>query len=143
MIKPVNFFFTPLMDLREFKVSDEQEAALFTLYKACKQIEFPNKYGEIIEAILIDAIHQDHETTFFPPSLKYIPERKAVEAGVKVDLEALKDSDFDQSLLLYKAIIIQVLDDIAQQITDYNFEGLKEDLDKAIVARLKEEDRAE
>ncbi len=77
-------------------------------------------------------MHQDYDSKFHKPTISYDPDKKVLEAAVKVDLGPLLESTFQQAVEIYQELIFQVLDQIKGQVMDYGFERLKRDLQGAI-----------
>lgn len=131
-MKQTDFFFSPIVDLKSHHVPEAAMNALHIVYEACKAINQPNEYGSSINTIIIDAIHQDYDSPLHPAGIVYDPDQKSLEAGLKVDLNEVLRSNLHQSIEIYLALVIQVLDEVANQVEGFDFETLKEDLRNAV-----------
>ena len=136
-VEQTNLFISSVVDLQHHALPELVRHAIQTMYAAGKAINQPGKYGPAIETIIIDAIHQDYDSKFHQPSLLYDPEKKSLEAGVMVDLDRLLACTFPEAVDLYKALFFQVLDQMEEQVDDYDFDSLKRDLEGAIEEEIR------
>lgn len=131
------FFFSSAVDLQDHSLSEQNRNAMYAVYDACKAINQPSLYGASIQTIIITAVHQDYDSEFHSPFTDYEAENKTVTAKVKVDLPKVLESNFIETAALYEEVIVQVLDEIKDQVDDFDFEKLKSDLHAAIQEELK------
>ena len=131
-MKQTDFFFSSVVDLESHRLSETAMAAMYAVYRACKAVNQPRRYGEAILTIRIDAIHQDYDSTLHPEVFEYDPTQKILEAAVKVDLEQLTQVDFMEAVDLYLKLVHDVLDRATIQIEDFDFQSMKTDLEEAI-----------
>lgn len=130
------FFFASTIDLEDHRLSEHNMDAMYALYQACKAINQPSRYGSSIRTITVIAVHQDHDSKFHRPYVRYTKGNKTVEAKVKADLEQVLKSDFLGTLALYEGLIVQVLDQLKGKVKDFDFDQLKRDLHKAILEEI-------
>ncbi len=136
-MKQTDFFFSAVVDMVDHPYKGPVKEAAHAVYRACKAINQPKKYGSAIESIIIDAILQDYNSKIHKPSVRYLRKKKAVEAGLLVDLDEMLNSDFLEAVELYKQLIFEVLARIEGRVGEYDFEGLKRDLERAIEEEVK------
>ena len=136
-MKQTDFFFSSAVDLKRHSLSEQNMNAMYAVYDACKLINQPNQYGSSIKTIIITAVHQDYSSKFHKPFVIYRSNKKAVKAKVKVDLEQVLKSGFIETAAIYEEVIAQVLDQIKDQVSDFDFEKLKLDLHRAIQEETK------
>ena len=136
-MKQTDFFFSSVVDLKDHTLSEQNMNAMYAVYGACRAINQPNKYGSSVQTIMIDAIHQDYASKFHKPNLRYNKVEKTIEAGVKVDLDQVLQSNFQETVTIYQNTILEVLDQIKDQVPDFDFEQLKQDLQAAIQEEIK------
>ena len=110
---------------------------MYTVYGACEMIDQPVQYGSSIQTIIITAVHQDYNSKFHSPYVRYQSKNRTVSAKVKVDLEKILKSDFIETVAIYEQVIIQVLDKVKDRVKDFDFDRLKSDLHQAIQAEIK------
>ena len=131
-MKQTDFFFSPVVDLKTHHLPETAMNALHIVYEACKAINQPNQYGSSIDIIIIDAIHQDYDSPLHSAGILYDPDQKSLEAGLKVDLNEVLRSNLQQSIEIYLALVIEALDQVANQTEGFDFEALKADLRNAV-----------
>ena len=126
------FFFGATIDLNHHSLSEQNMNAMYAMYQACKAVNQPSRYGSSIHTIMAIAVLQDYASKFHRPYVRYTPDDKTVDAKVKVDLEQVLKSGFLETVAIYEDTIAQVLDQVRDQAPDFDFEGLKRDLHRAI-----------
>ncbi len=136
-MEQTKLFISPVVDLKYHSLPDYALHAMQTVYAAGKAINQSNKYGPSIETIIIEVIHQDYDSKFHQPCLMYDLDTKSLEAGLKVNLESLLNSNFLEAVELYKELIFQVLDQMEEQVEQYDLEGLKRDFENAIEEEIR------
>ena len=127
-----DLFFSWVVDLKEHRLSAQNMEALYAMYQVCKFINQPAKYGPSLRCIMIDAIFKDYDSKFHKPWLSYSPAHRSISAGLKVDLDKILAADFCESMNIYRNLIFEVLDQVRDRVRNYDFEGLKADLQEAI-----------
>lgn len=127
-----DFFFNIAVDLKHHGFSKQHENAMYAVYKACKAIREPRRYGDSIHSIAATVILQDYDSKFHRPYVRYNPDSKEVEAKVKVDWEQVLKSGLRETAAIYEAAIVQVLEEVKEEAPDFDFDKLKRDLHKAI-----------
>lgn len=131
------FFFSSAVDLKEHSLSEQNINAMYTVHEACCAIDQPDQYGDSIKTIMITAVHQDYASKFHSPYIRYKSDNKILEAKVMVDLDQVLNSNYVQTVDIYESAIIRVLDQVKEEVVDFDFEKLKSDLHGAIQKEIK------
>ena len=79
-MKQTSLFFSQVIALLHYTLPAHVMDALHAVYAACRAINQPKKYGPAIEVIIIDAVHQDYDSTGTSGSKSW-PGRKRPRGG--------------------------------------------------------------